>query len=1040
MKPVHIIMSAFGPYAERTELDLTAFGAQGLFLITGDTGAGKTTLFDAIAFALFGEASGSVRTVDTLRSDFAPPTVKTYVELTFTHKNKSYHVIRNPRYERPKKSGEGFTSETADAALTLPDGRIVAGFRDVTEKITDILGLNYRQFKQIAMIAQGEFLDLLLADSRERGDIFRRVFATSLYQNAQRLLKDREREAKRRLEGAEAAISQCFSGIVLPKEGADALLDRLSNAGKHSAQEICAALEALVASDRAARDALAQKTQGIDKALAATIAAYLEAGHINQVFAALDKAGEAKAALDAQAPAQALKRESLLRLEKALYRVWPLEKDLLREAEAEKNLIQSLAALDARISAQKEQLTQAKAAYEKELQSEPERERLAAKVRQASEVLPQFDRAAALEKALEDLLQSRAAQQARLEKLTAQKAALQTEKAELNAALETYTDVEVRAARLESAVNEAAAQKSGLLNLQAALKRLLVIENDTRQAQESFATAQAAYDSVNALYTQKESAFFREQAGLLAKDLADGQPCPVCGSATHPKKAQPALDAPSEAELEQLKNRALLARKTMQEHSERAAAQTAQRGLARSQYLEMGRVFFESEKASQDRISSALLACEEKEKALARQQAELKQQAAQKEQVKQQLQSIEKSLPDSETGMAGSEREIARMQADAAGMAAELKSLKALLTYPDRQSAQSAAEAAERELQAHRDALSHSQERYQALQSGLSSAQTLLKDQQGRLSQVTEQKRQAETAYNQALLNNGFANEADYHTALEPETSMEALKAAVRLYEDALSAAEQELDRLLKETAGKQRQDIDRFENEKQALEQEKRQVDEKARQVLSRLGANEPVLRTLRRAVQDYADFQQNYLMVLSLSKTANGEITGKPKLAFEAYVQAAYFRRILHKANQRLRGMTNGRYELMHRENAADIRSQTGLEIDVKDHYTGRVRPAKTLSGGEAFKASLCLALGLSDEIQSHAGGVEADTLFIDEGFGALDAESLEQAVQTLGLLAGGKRLVGIISHVSELKERIDRQVVIQKSPNGSRLFIKA
>jgi exonuclease SbcC len=250
---------------------------------------------------------------------------------------------------------------------------------------------------------------------------------------------------------------------------------------------------------------------------------------------------------------------------------------------------------------------------------------------------------------------------------------------------------------------------------------------------------------------------------------------------------------------------------------------------------------------------------------------------------------------------------------------------------------------------------------------------------------------------------------------------------------------EQDLQRLSKETENKQKQDMELLETVKQKLEQEKRQADESIRTLIARLGTNEPIAKALRKALSNAAVYQQEYLLISNLSKTANGELAGKQKLAFEQYVQASYFNQILIEANKRLKIMTNSRFELLRREDAADLRSQTGLEIDVLDHYTGRIRSVKSLSGGESFKASLSLALGLSDVIQSYAGGVEIDTLFIDEGFGALDAESLEQAIQTLAGLAAGNRLVGIISHVSELKERIDRQVVIQKRNSGSTVHLK-
>lgn len=298
MKPLKVVMSAFCPYAGRTELDLSAFGGQGLFLITGDTGAGKTTIFDAVAFALFGEASGCTRTADTLRSDFAEPNTKTYVELTFLHKDKIYFITRNPRYERPKKSGDGVTIENSDATLQLPDGDVITGYRDVTAKIVELLGINYRQFKQIAMIAQGEFLQLLLADSKERGDIFRRVFNTDLYQTTQRLLKDSEHESKKRCESIEQSILQYISGIACPEsEQGQILSAKIGTVTIHTAEDILTELQALITADTTLRDNLKQQADKLDKDLAAQIAIITQAQYINQAFADLKIAQEKQKSL-----------------------------------------------------------------------------------------------------------------------------------------------------------------------------------------------------------------------------------------------------------------------------------------------------------------------------------------------------------------------------------------------------------------------------------------------------------------------------------------------------------------------------------------------------------------------------------------------------------------------------------------------------------------------------------------------------------------------------------------------------------------------
>lgn len=1041
MKPLKVVMSAFCPYAGRTELDLAVFGGQGLFLITGDTGAGKTTIFDAIAFALFGEASGCTRTVDTLRSDFAEPNTKTYVELTFLHKNKIYSITRNPRYERPKKSGNGVTTENSDATLQLPDGDIITGYRDVTVKIVDLLGINYRQFKQIAMIAQGEFLQLLLADSKERGDIFRRVFNTDLYQIAQRLLKDSEREAKKRCESIEQSILQYISGIACPENEQGQMLSvKIGAATIHTAEDILSELQALIATDTTLRDSLKQQVDKLDKDLAVQIAMITQAQYINQAFTNLEIAQEKQKVLTERQGEHKGQKETLQDSEKALYIVSPLEAAYLREQEAEQKLTQSISALDVEIQAQIKELETVQTSYQAEKEKEPEREKLASAIDRLTKILPQYDASEILERELEKLAEMQMAICAALEELRQQKVDLLEQKNKLNEELERLADIEVKVSVCEQEAKQLQAAQSGLLDLQDSLSQLSKLHSESIRLQQQFADAQGAFQTVNTVYIEKETAFFREQAGLLAASLEDGNPCPVCGATVHPNKATPDADAPSEVELNELKQKTDLARQNMQEASEQSASKLAEIKLAREQLVRAAGAYFPDIDKSimQEQLSalieSALTEGRQKKKENDDQYLQLKEQISRKNQSKEQLASLERSLQTNEEATAQNEQQKNNIISDIASKTGELKALKSSLEYTDRQQAVASIEAWTGNLNSLKEAFRQAEEAYHALKNKLEGNQTLLSDQRERLINTIQTKQQALVAYTKKLSECAFLDEEAYHNALKTETEISELKHSIKQYQNEVQAVEQDLRRLSQETENKQKQDMEQLEATKQKLELGKKQADESIRTLIARLGTNEPTAKAFGRAILDAAVYQQKYLLLSNLSKTANGELAGKQKLAFEQYVQASYFIQILIEANKRLKIMTNSRFELLRREDAADLRSQTGLEIDVLDHYTGRIRSVKSLSGGESFKASLSLALGLSDVIQSYAGGVEVDTLFIDEGFGALDAESLEQAIQTLAGLAAGNRLVGIISHVSELKERIDRQVVIQKCSSGS------
>ncbi len=1034
-------MSAFGPYADRTELDLTVFGGQGLFLITGDTGAGKTTIFDAIAFALFGEASGSTRTVDTLRSDFAEYNVKTFIELTFLHRNKIYTIIRNPRYERPKKSGDGVTTENPDATLRLPDGDIITGNRDVTAKTVELLGINCRQFKQIAMIAQGEFLQLLLADSKERGDIFRRIFNTELYQTIQRMLKDSELKSKKRCDSIEQSVLQYISGIACSEsEQGQSLSEKLGTADIHSAEEILTELQLLNTEDISLQDSLKLQAGELDNSLAAQIAKITQAKYINKAFSDLQITEEKKKNLTASQGEHIALKKTLHDAEKALYNISPLETLYLKELGAEQKLTLSITELGAEIQAQTKELEILKTNYQVEKEKESEREKLASSIDRLTKTLPGYDAQEALEKELKKLTETQTALLATVESLHKEKTDLLTQKNKLNEELETLTDVEVKMSLCEQEAKQIQTTQSGLLDIQESLSRLEMLTAESTKLQKNFNTAQNTFQTINSMYIEKEAAFFREQAGLMAASLKEGEPCPVCGSTIHINKATPSADAPSEAELKKLKHKTDISRKDMQDASELSAAKLAEIKLAKEQLAHAADGFFPDinkdtlQMQLSELIESSLTESRQKKILNDNQYICYKKQVARKKQCREHIVSVERFLQVNEEATVKNEQLKNSIISDIASKSGELKALKSSLEYASRKQAAETIREWTGKLSVLKEAFRKSEEAYHALKNKLDGNKTLLLDQQKRQITTAQSKQQAWEAYTTRMSESGFSNEESYHSALKTESEIDVLKHSIEQYQNQVKAVEQDLQRLKKETENKQRLDMEQLEATKRKLEHEKQQKDTSIQKLIVRLGTNEPIATALKKTLLVAAESQQEYLLLRNLSKTANGELVGKQKLAFEQYVQASYFTRILIEANKRLKIMTNSRFELLRREEDVDLRSQSGLEIDALDHYTGRIRKVKSLSGGESFKASLSLALGLSDVIQSFAGGVEIDTLFIDEGFGALDCESLEHSIQTLTGLAAGNRLVGIISHVSELKERIDRQVVIKKSNSGS------
>ena len=809
MRPLKLTLSAFGPYAGTTTLPLEQLGRGGLYLVTGDTGAGKTTLFDAITYALYDHSSGGVRDGAMLRSKYADPGTPTFVELEFEVRGQRYTVRRNPEYLRPKARGEGFTTEKADAALTYADGRPpVTKAKEVTAAVIDIIGLDYNQFSQIAMIAQGQFTRLLNATTEERSKIFRKLFRTQRYQKLQEALAEENSALTARRAALNAKLDAVLAGIS---------------------------------------------------------------------YDAADPEAEALGTLSAQMPPDA---------------VTALLEGLTARQAAAAQAADALAALDRQLSRLQTTLGAAE-------QAERQRQEVAGELAKARST-------AQLESAKAST---------RRKTLEALDAALTASEAELAA----LADADTHRVELEAEAARLAQRETALNELARSLTECQHRNTAARTAQEAYRQAAGRQTEAHSTRDTLERAFLDAQAGLLAQTLEEGAPCPVCGSTHHPAKAHLPRTAPTEVQVNQAKQAAAQADSAAQEAS--AAAREA---LTREQE---GR-------------------------------AQLRKDA-------------EALLPERFTSPEGP-------------VPLTVSLLKTALAEEN---------------------------------DALHTAQADLKQRQTKNHTDCRRKKELE-AQRKA--------QAEQHTALEAQVTAAqqasaAAQAAVQTLE-ARQAAEQ--------TA--QPQKIAALKAEQNELLARHKALAAQEKNLSARLLPNRRALADHRKLADQRDALDARWQWVNALASTAGGTLSSKQKIRLEAYIQMNYLDRILVHANTRLMQMTAGQYEL-ERIGAENQRSQSGLDLGVIDHYNGTRRSVKTLSGGESFKASLALALGLSDEVQSTAGGIRLDTLFLDEGFGSLDEESLEQAIRVLSGLTEGDRLVGIISHVAALKDRIDRQVIVHKERSG-------
>lgn len=926
-------MSAFGPYAGEAEVDFSKLGRTGLYLVCGDTGAGKTTIFDAISFALFGSPSGSDRTARSLRSDFAEASTPTFVELEFEHAGSTYLVRRNPEYQRPKKRGEGTTTETAGAELRLPDRAPITSPRAVDAAIVELLGIDGSQFSQIVMIAQGDFRRLLSAETKDRAAILRKLFGTRPYVDFQRDLES----ARSELAGKAASVRQRLGELArlctLDGEAA-ARRDEMLERGV-VAQDLLALLDEAAANDERA------------------------SGELERQVAELTVAVEARAREAEQARGLAELRGRLEAIEREL-------PEARRADDArERELAQALARGD-------------------------EKTRLVGRIGVAREALPRYaelSRAQELERAAADGL-SRAERRER-----DARAALEAARSGVQDARGRVTELEGAQeglARATAAVAEAVHGRDDasrrLEDARSSLSRLKGRQADRDEAAALLERASRRFDDARQTFVQADErhrclqlAFLDGQAGVLARGLRDGEPCPVCGSTEHPRPALPKEGVPTQREVDKAQKG-------------RATAEAAAREAS------------EARGRAEQRLSS----CEVE-------LSELVTQVGPQEEVEVHEAELERQLERAERAVS----EATAAEREAAGRARELADARSRLGVAEAK-------------------LAEAEERLAPLASELSSARERLIAARGRAASLAEglpHPSEDDARAEVARLEDAVAS-IDAERA-RAEDARRATSAAL----ERLAAQRETLERQLEERQGEVSASPEKAEAALSSVQERRAEVAERASEASGRLAHNEAVARQVRACAKEGASVSDRYGEVAALAYTANGRLAGKERMSFETYLQARWFDRILEAANRRLLVMTDGRYELVRHLGAREGggAAQTGLDLDVRDSFTGRPRSASSLSGGESFKASLALALGLSDVVQAHAGGIRLDTMFVDEGFGSLDEESLALAIRTLTELSGSDKLVGIISHVDELKESIDRKIVVERGRTGSTLRIE-
>lgn len=1049
MKPTKLTLSAFGPFSDLVELDLTQLDGQGLFLITGDTGAGKTTLFDAICFALYGEVSGPYRPVEHLRSDFAAPDAQTFVQLEFVHRGKPYTLKRNPAYERPKLRGSGTVKEKPDALLILPGEPPVQGVRQVNAAVRELLGIDCPQFKQVGMIAQGEFMKLLNASTDDREGILRQVFATQKYQDLTHALQVAASDAKKACETQNLLMLERFRQVDCPETSAqkEGIVNLKRAESPALLPQMQAALAALLEEDRAElarlEPALERAKQDLERATRLEEQAKTAEGTRQRLKAERAELTQ----LQDKAPEMQQREEAFRRSEAALKQVKPLADRADGAAAAEAKANRELQALAPRLEQAQQNEAAALARLEQAKATHLEVESLSKKLALLEQQLPLYRRHQEAAKAL---------------------AALEAQTETAKTGLEsTKTAAEAKEEALRQTRSELDELKEAPLQLAQICQRykdLTGAKNalaDWRAAAEAEQTAAAALHDAQEIYMKKQKAFQQAEAhaaalrrrlddcraGLLARDLSEGMPCPVCGAVHHPAPAALPAEPVTEADLQAAEDAREAARGEKDQAMKESGSSSAAYNAAQEHTARQWKLFAErwQEQALTPPLPSEGPAPEpaQLDKVLANALADCKAEGKRLRAQDDRRKKLEKLLPDQEeAARAEAEKRdnlrdvLAKLAADTASAKTRVGQLAQGLDWPSEQAALNQ----KAEWEGRHNALQAEQTNAQAAYETAQEALNALNDKQTEKSAVLKEKAaQAQASareLDEILRKLAFADRADYEAALSTEEGLKAEREELDQYQNNLHKAEAAVATLGKEAANQPQPPapLPQLEEQRLAADRTVNELNKTNNTVSARQTANQAIADALNRIAKESEQARHKADLLTHLYNTVKGKQAGKVNLSFEAYIQAYYFERVVEAANRRFEAMSEGRYLLRRRDDSVSISGKNALVLDVLDHYTGKLRPVSSLSGGESFKAALCLALGLSDVIQAGSGGVEIDALFVDEGFGTLDEASLDKALEVLLGLAGPGKMVGVISHVPELKDRITRQIVLKKGALGS------
>ena len=1036
MRPIKLTISAFGPYASKQVIDFEELKGRNIFVISGKTGAGKTTIFDAISYALYGEASGESRETDSLRSHFADDNTETYVELEFELRGEKYTVNRVPKQKKKKARGEGYTEKSADATLTLPDGKVITKVKNVTDKIIEILGITREQFKQIVMLAQGEFKKLLLADSVEREGIFRKIFNTYDFEKIQAELKDKaanlsknRTKSKHEMEinlknikGEHDIVIDEYVDFPLVIEKLKDLLERDNNIYKTLNEEGKIVDNKLQVKNQEkaiieTNNNLIKEKEIITKALEELLSKEDEYKNKSKTIIDGKNAKEVKYIEDKliETTKKLTKREEDYNL--SLKNIDSLK---LKQEEANKLL----------------QIEESK---------ECDREKLSVEINNLNKLEEKIIELDSLNNKVMHLKQS--AENSKLQIINNKKETeeLKKSKEEKELQLKDIATLETKKVELESdikAKNKTLDEVRELFKVIRSFQNTYIEHNNKAKEYKEF---EVEYKKVKENYEKMDDLYKKEQAGILASKLQENEPCPVCGSTNHPNKAtikenlkiptkeelkvaKENLDKLEKENLEKINNLTTLnSNKTtyLEQVNNHLSMLSATLNIDKTFNSETAKVVKNlgtELKSVIDKLKDELLKVIDKISLKEKIEKELNLITTTINEREQSLIKLEESEKIYTTELTQNLTKIDEYKKEIPENITDVKTLNNLI------------ETKTKELNISKEKLAKLRLENENLAKKLEGENSTSKEINKSIEELKLEIANNKANFNEAIKEQGFDNIQTYEDAKLQISMVESLEKEVENYNSELKLTKAKQEDIINKTKDIVFMDITTIDEEIRSIQNNKKELESKLRELHAIIVGNKTILKNVENLNIEFKEIEEEYKVVGELADLANGKKA--PYISFERYILASYFEDIIEAANIRLEKMTGDRFSLIRKTSKSKGAGQKGLELEIYDHYTDSSRDVSSLSGGESFKASLSLALGLSDIVQSNAGGVSLDTMFVDEGFGTLDPQSLDNAIDSLLELQRGGRLVGIISHVEELKERIDAKLEVTSTSKGSKV----